>query len=110
MVRLLASQDVLAGRVDVLKVIYTGTVQTTRTWVETSALLITEVLGEPFQRYFMIVMTNDVNEDDVTELDRLERELGKNLSDCVVERERVQKPHSRFPGSKYFDLVTVYGG
>jgi hypothetical protein len=87
-----------------------GKIDSATTWVETSALLITRVTGKPFQQYFMIVMTDLLDEDDVDELRRLEAELGKSLADCVVERERIHKPHRSFPGSRYFDLVTVYGG
>lgn len=110
MLRLTTSQEAkpLAG--DVLGMIYGGKISSTRTWVETSALLVTECLGEPFGRYFILVITNEVDEDDMTELARLAEELGKNLPDCVVERERHEIPHRFFPGSKYFDLVTVYGG
>ena len=109
MLRLITSQEAEADKGDVLGMIYRGKIRTTRTWVETDALLITEVLGESF-RYFLLVLTDEVTEDDADQLHRLARELGKNLCDCVVERERVNKQHSRFPGSKYFDLVTVYGG
>jgi hypothetical protein len=110
MLRLISSREAVEAPGDVLGKIYGGKIDTTRTWVETSALLVTEVLGEPFRRYFMIVMTNDIDEDDVSELHRLAMELGKNLPDCVVERERHEEAHPFFPGSKYFDLVTVYGG
>jgi hypothetical protein len=111
MLRMITSEEAQAGgREDVLETIYGGKVHKTSTWVETDALLITEVTGEPFHRYFMIVITNDVTEDDVLELNRLAAELGKNLPDCVVERERYEMPHRFFPGSKHFDLVTVYGG
>jgi hypothetical protein len=109
MLRLITSQEAEADKGDVLGMIYRGKIRTTRTWVETDALLITEVLGESF-RYFLLVLTDEVTEDDADQLHRLARELRKNLCDCVVERERVDKQHSRFPGSKYFDLVTVYGG
>jgi hypothetical protein len=90
--------------------IYGGSVDKTSTWVETSALWVTEVVGVPFGRYFMIVITNDFSEDDRDELDALERELGKSLRDCVVEREHYETPHPDFPGSSSFYLVTVYGG
>ncbi|BET51784.1 hypothetical protein RGQ21_67660 [Kitasatospora aureofaciens] len=110
MLQLITSQEASADSGDVLKEIYGGKVETTQTWVETGALLITEVTGQPFGQYFMLVITDAVDEDDVLELHRLAGELGKNLCDCVVERERVFKPHPFFPGSKYFDLVTVYGG
>ncbi|MGC9439271.1 hypothetical protein [Streptomyces sp. WG5] len=110
MLQLITSQEAAADRGDVLGMIYGGKVETTRTWVETGALLVSEVVGKPFGRYYMLVITNDVDEDDVTELARLAGELGKNLPDCVVERERVDRPHPFFPGSKFFDLVMVYGG
>lgn len=110
MLRLITSQDAEADKRDVLGEIYGGSISSTRTWVETASLLITECVGEPFGRYFMIVITNEVDEEDVLELHRLAGELGKNLCDCVVERERVLNPHPFFPGSQYFDLVTVYGG
>lgn len=110
MLRLITSQRAVPAQEDVLGMIYSGKVTATRTWVETGALLVTEVQGTPFGRYFMIVITNDVDEDDRDELQRLADELGKNLPDCVVERERVEEGHPFFPGSKYFDLVTVYGG
>lgn len=110
MLRLITPGTAVADSGSTLEMIYGGTIDTTRTWVETDALLITECLGEPFGRYFMIVITSDVTEDDVDQLRRLSLELGKDLSDCVVERERVNKAHRFFPGSKYFDLVTVYGG
>lgn len=110
MLRLITSDEATAAEDDVLGMIYGGTIEETRTWVETSALLVTECLGQPFGRYFMLVITNDVCEDDVIELHRLSVELGKSLADCVVEREREHEPHPFFPGSLYFDLVTVYGG
>ncbi|MEU9258991.1 hypothetical protein AB0D68_10955 [Streptomyces sp. NPDC048212] len=95
---------------DVLGMIYGGTITETRTWVETSAMLVTECLGEPFGRYFVVVMTNHFSEDDRDELDRLQAELGRNLPDCVVEAETYEKAHPFFPGSSSFNLVTVYGG
>lgn len=107
---IMMSQEAVTAQEETLKLIYGGTVTTTSDWVETTALSVTEVLGEPFGRYFSIVMTNDLNQDDVEELVRLERELGKKLNDCVVERERINNPHPWFPGSRYFDLVTIYGG
>jgi len=110
MLRMITSSQAQAGGEDVLGMIYRGKIRKTSTWVETDALLITEVTGEPFLRYFMIVITDEVTEDDVLELNRLADELGKNLPDCVVERERHSGPHRFFPGSNYFDLVTVYGG
>lgn len=110
MLRLITSQEANLVQEDVLRLIYSGSVTETRTWVETGALLVTEVRGNPFGRYFMVVITNDVDEDDRDELQRLADELGKNLPDCVVEQERANNPHPFFPGSKYFDLVTVYGG
>lgn len=110
MLRLITSEEAREAASDTLGMIYTGKVDGTKTWVETDALLVTEVLGEPFGRYFMIVMTDDFSEDDRDELDRLEAELGKSLADCVVERERHEQPHPFFPGSTSFVLVTVYGG
>lgn len=110
MLRLIASQGASATDEDVQGMIYTGTITTTRTWVETSALLVTEVQGKPFGTYYMLVITNDITEDDVLELHRLEGELGKKLTECVVEREHEDEPHPFFPGSKNFDLVTIYGG
>ncbi|MEU0159009.1 hypothetical protein ABZ154_09240 [Streptomyces sp. NPDC006261] len=95
---------------DVLGMIYGGTIEETRTWVETSALLITECIGRPFGRYYMLVITNEVDASDVEELHRLSTELGRSLSECVVEKERMHQEHPFFPGSEYFDLVTVYGG
>src|SRR5690606_29129481 len=79
MLRLITSQGVQVPAGDALGMIYGGSVDTTRTWVETSALLVTECIGRPFDRYFMIVITNDVNEDDIGELHRLEAEVGKKL-------------------------------
>ncbi|MFE8916865.1 hypothetical protein [Streptomyces globisporus] len=95
---------------DVLEKISSGTVDNTRTWVETPALLVTECQGQPFGQYFMLVITNDAGPDEATELSRLSTEIGKSLSECVVEKLRIEKPHPFFPGSQYFDLVTVYGG
>jgi hypothetical protein len=109
MLRLISSQTAAAVG-DVLGMIYAGKISTTRTWVETSALLVTEIIGQPFGKYYMLVITNDVTEDDWMELSRLAQELGKSLPDCVVERERCDNPHPFFPGSRHFDLVTVYGG
>jgi hypothetical protein len=110
MLRLITSQEACAAGEDVLGMIYGGTIAETRTWVETSAMLVTEVTGKPFGRYFMVVMTNDFSEDDRDELDRLRQELGRNLPDCVVEVETHEKAHPFFPGSKSFNLVTLYGG
>jgi hypothetical protein len=87
-----------------------GRIDAATTWVETSALLVTKVTGEPFQQYFMLVITNMMDEEDVDELRRLEGELGKSLADCVVEREWYEKAHPAFPGSTSFHVVTVYGG
>lgn len=110
MLRLITSRGTEVSRGDALGMIYGGKIDKTRTWVETDALLVTEVLGEPFGRYYMVVMTNDFSEDDRDELDALEKELGKSLKDCVVEREHHVKPHRFFPGSKSFYLVTLYAG
>jgi len=110
MLHMITSREASAPRSDVQGMIYRGEVTTTRTWVETDAILVTEVLGEPFGQYFMLVITDLFTEEDTDELARLADELGKNLPDCVVERERVNAPHRFFPGSSYFDLVTVYGG
>ncbi|MEU0912149.1 hypothetical protein [Streptomyces althioticus] len=110
MLRLITSEEPVQASADVLGMIYGGTITTTQTWVETSALLVTKVLGEPFGCYYLVVMTSDLDEDDISELDRLSRELGKDLRDCVVERERHNKAHRFFPGSTYFDLVTLYRG
>ncbi|WP_395759491.1 hypothetical protein OIE82_27195 [Streptomyces althioticus] len=110
MVRTITSREIQAPAGDALGMINAGTVNTTRTWVETSALLVTEICGEPFGRYFLIVVTNDVDEDDWDELERLSQELGKNVAECVVEREHIDSPHPWFPGSQFFDLVTVHGG
>ena len=110
MLRMISSHEASAPRADVQGMIDGGKVYTTRTWVETEALLVTEVLGEPFGRYYMIVVTDQADEDDEIELNRLADELGKNLPDCVVERMRVDSPHPWYPGSSYFYLVTLYGG
>lgn len=110
MVRTITSREIQAPAGDVLGMINAGKVRKTRTWVETSALLVTECLGEPFGRYFQIVVTNDADEDDWDELEALSQELGKKVTDCVAETMHVDKPHSFFPGSRSFDLVTVYGG
>lgn len=109
MLRLITSQ-VAQAEGDVLGMIYAGKIDTTRTWVETSALLVTEVVGRPFGRYFMIVLTDGFSEDDRDELDRLEAELGNKLANCVVERESYEGAHPFFPGSTSFYLVTLYGG
>jgi hypothetical protein len=58
----------------------------------------------------MVVITNDAGEDETEELHRLEKELGKSLRGCVIEKEHRDKPHSFFPGSQSFDLVTIYAG
>lgn len=110
MLQLITSQEASADRGDVLGMIYGGTARTTKTWSEKAGLLITEVSGEPFIRYFQLTICNNICAEGVTELTRLAGELGKNLPDCVVERERVSEPHPWYPGSKYFDLVMVYGG
>lgn len=105
----IAAAQASAGA-DVLGMIYGGSIEETRTWVETAALLITECVGQPFGKYYMLVITNEVDASDAEELHRLSTQLGRSLSECVVERERVHQEHPFFPGSKYFDLVTVYGG
>jgi hypothetical protein len=107
---LITSEEAQEAKSDVLGMIYEGKVDTTSTWVETSALLITKVVGEPFRQYFVITMTNDLTEDDIDELRRLEGELEKSLADCVVERDSYNKPHSFFPGSLSFTTVMIYGG
>ncbi|MET7296328.1 hypothetical protein ABZS79_30185 [Streptomyces griseoloalbus] len=93
-----------------LELIYGGEIDTTTTWVESTAMLITEVRGKPFGRYFRIVITNDAMESDAAELTRLEQELGKSLGGCIIEKEHHGEPHSFFPGSKSFDLLMVYAG
>ena len=110
MLRLITSQEAKPAGEDVLGMIYGGTITKTHTWVETSAMLVTACIGKPFGRYFMVIMTNDFSEDDRDELDRLQQEIGKNLSDCVVEVERYEKAHPFFPGSSSFNLVTLYAG
>jgi len=95
---------------DILGMIYGGTIDETHTWVETTALLVTRCQGKPFGTYYRLVITDAAGEEEVEELQRLSTELGKSLSDCVIERERVNNPHPFFPGSHYFDLVLVYGG
>jgi hypothetical protein len=82
----------------------------TRTWVETGAMLISEVQGEPFGKYYVAVITNDADEDDTAELRRLEKELGRSLRGCIIETEHHDNPHRFFPGSRSFDLVTIYAG
>lgn len=93
-----------------LELIYRGTIHTTRIRVMTDSMKITEALGEPFRRYFLVVLTNLCDEDDEAELARLEKELGKPLGDCIVEKEHHDQPHPWFPGSSSFDLVTLYAG
>ncbi|MFJ8859752.1 hypothetical protein ACIRD8_15095 [Streptomyces sp. NPDC102451] len=93
-----------------LEMINTGTIETTRTWVETSALIVTECLGAPFGKYYVVVVTDDAGDDDTKELHRLSAELGKPLGDCIIEKEHHDKPHRWFPGSQSFDLLTVYAG
>lgn len=110
MLRLITSRETVQAPTDVLGMIYGGTIDETHTWVETSALLVTKCQGKPFGTYFMIVITNDAGLDETSELNRLSTEIGKSLSECVVEKERVENAHPFFPGSRYFDLVTVYGG
>jgi hypothetical protein len=110
MLRLITSEEAAGASGDVLDLIYKGKVETTRRRVQTSNLLITEVQGQPYGRYFQLIITDGVDEEDVDELRRLSDELGKNLPDCVVKRTRVEEPHPWFPGSSYFDLVMVYGG
>jgi len=110
MLRLITSQDAVRGHEEVLGMIYGGTIDSTSTWVETSALLVTEIQGRPYGRYFVVVLTNDSSEDDRDELDRLQVELGRPLPECVVEREAFRSPHAFFPGSTSFYMITLYGG
>ncbi|MFD5069151.1 hypothetical protein ACFWNC_14650 [Streptomyces sp. NPDC058369] len=110
MLRLITRQETVEVSDDVAGMIYGGEIVSTSTWVETDALIVTEVQGRPFGRYFLLVITDQVREDDVAELQRLSDELGKSLSECVVEKERCFEPHPWFPGSSHYDLVTVYGG
>lgn len=110
MLRLITRQETVEVPDDVVGMIYGGHVDSTRTWVETDALIVTEVRGRPFGRYYVLVITDQVCDDDVAELQRLSTEVGKSLADCVVEKDRHFNPHPEFPGSSYFDLVTVYGG
>lgn len=93
-----------------LETIYSATIDTTRTWVETDALLVTEAQGEPFGKYYTVVITNDAGEDETEELHRLEKELGRSLRECIIETEHHDNPHRFFPGSRSFDLVTIYVG
>lgn len=93
-----------------LEMIHGGTVDTTRTWVRTDALLVTEVQGEPFGKYYIAVITNDAGEDETEELHRLEKELSQSLGECIIEKEHHDNPHRFFPGSRSFDLVTLYAG
>ncbi|MEU0952809.1 hypothetical protein ABZ353_10770 [Streptomyces niveus] len=108
MLHMITSEAVVAE--DALGMIYGGTVDSTQTWVETSAMLVTVCKGKPFGTYFILVLTDAVTAEDLVELQRLEVELGKKLDDCVVERERYDKPHRFFPGSRSFQLVTLYAG
>jgi len=106
MIRLVQSH---AAQADVQAAIYeTGEIHEIDEWVRTDALLVEVVYGEPFRRYLLVTITSDFSEDDRCELDRLERELGKKLADCVVDRERIDRPAPSFPGSTYFYLVTLY--
>lgn len=110
MLRLITSQEAVVPETDVLEMIYGGKISETHTWVETTSLLVTRCQGQPFGTYYRLVITNEADVDDMVELQRLSTELGRSLSDCVVERERVHNPHPFFPGSRYFDLVMVYPG
>ncbi|MEV0495427.1 hypothetical protein [Streptomyces atratus] len=95
---------------EALEMISTGAIDTTRTWVESSSMVVTECLGTPFGRYYILVITNDVDADDIEELHRLESELGQPLGNCIIEKEHHDNPHRFFPGSQSFDLLTVYAG
>lgn len=94
----------------VLEQIYGGTIHATRIWVMTDAIKITEVLGEPIQRYFLVVLTDLCDEDDKAELARLEAELGNKLDNCIVERDEFEEEHPFFPGSSRYTMLTLYGG
>ncbi|MGW0081511.1 hypothetical protein [Streptomyces sp. NPDC003393] len=99
-----------ADRSKALELIYGAEISTTRTWVETDSLLVTEVLGGPFGKYYAVVITNHAGEGETEELTRLEGELGKPLGECIIEKEHHAKEHPWFPGSKSFDLLTLYAG
>ena len=110
MLQVIASEDAVQADDGVLGMIYGGKISKTKVWVETDSLLVRKCSGKPFGTYYVVVLTNDADENDSAELRRLEGELGKKLHDCVVERERYDKPHPDFPGSQYFYYVTVYAG
>lgn len=106
MLRLITSHE---SRADAQGMIYAdGEIHSIDEWVRTDALLVEEVRGEPFRRYYLITATDVFSEDDRDELDRLEAELGRKLADCVVDREKVDQPAEGFPGSSFFYLVTLY--
>lgn len=110
MLQMIERQGTEGAASDVQGMIHGGVATGTSTWDETMAMTITEVQGEPYGRYFQVVITDQAGSVDVDVLLKLERELGKNLEDCVVTRKRKHKEHPWYPGSTYFDLVTLYAG
>jgi hypothetical protein len=110
MLHLITRQEAIEAPQDVQGMIHGGTATHTEVWDETMAMLILEVHGQPFGRYFQLFITDLVDQVDAEVLEVLSAELGKSLADCVVGRKRVFKEHPDFVGSKYYDSVMVYGG
>lgn len=110
MLQTIMSPEVQCDRTESLREIDGGEITGTRIWSVTEYLRVTEAQGEPFGRYFLILMTDQAGQDEANELLRLEGELGKPLKDCIIRRVRRNRPHKDFPDSQYFDLITIYGG
>lgn len=109
MLQLIMSHVPSAGCEAVLKMIKGGTITRGTPWSETSSLLVTELQAD-FGRYFKATIADTAGLREVAELTRLERELRKDLIDCVVDIVRHDRTHRFFPGSKSFVIVTIFGG
>lgn len=92
-----------------MEMIRRGTILSGVTWTATEALLVTEIEAD-HGRYYKATIADTAGSVEAAELSRLERELGKNLVDCVVSVARHERPHRAFYGSKSFNVVTIYGG
>lgn len=109
MLEVIMSCEPVTGSKEILEMIKRGTITRGVPWSETSALLVTELQAD-FGRYFKITIADTAGPREVAELAKLEVELGKNLDNCVVSSMRHDRPHRFFPGSKWFNIVTIYGG
>jgi hypothetical protein len=75
----------------------------------TSAITVARVVCERYGSFFYVVLTDLAGEADLRELSSLSDELGGVQWDaCVIDTERLDRPHAWFPGSTYSVTHTVY--